>query len=162
MQTKKSFFNLDMLILVIISIGCIYMFCASIPLQGESKIFPQLVSAVTFIFCIYAIGKNVMKAKAEAAASAAAPETDTAAPVAGPKKINHLLLVVIAFLYVALMEPVGFIITTIALFIALPAVLGNRKWKVLIPVAVISTIVFYLIFQKGFYVNLPAGILPFV
>ena len=87
-------------------------------------------------------------------------EEDDALNPAGPKKINHLLLIVVAFLYVALMEPVGFIITTIVLFIALPAILGSRNWKVLIPVAVISTIVFYLIFQKGFYVNLPAGILP--
>lgn len=158
MQTKKSIFNADLLILVLISIACIYMFCASIPLQGESKIFPQLVSAVTFIFCIYAIGKNVWKTKAEIKNSAG--ETKEEPSPAKPKKINHLLLIVIAFLYVALMEPIGFIITTIALFIALPAVLGNRKWKVLIPVAIISTIVFYLIFQKGFFVNLPAGILP--
>ena len=154
MQAKKPFFNADLLILIIISIACIYMFCASIPLQGESKIFPQVVSAVTFVFCIYAIGKNVWSVR-----SKMAEENDALNP-AGPKKINHLLLIVVAFLYVALMEPVGFIITTIVLFIALPAILGSRNWKVLIPVAVISTIVFYLIFQKGFYVNLPAGILP--
>ncbi len=153
-QDSKKFVSVDLIILCLIAAASVYMFCSSISLSVESKLFPQIIAAVTFVFCIYAIGKNILTARAATPAQSQTP--------AVPKRLFHLVLIGIAVLYVLLLQPVGFLICTAALFLAIPLVLGNRNVKVLIPVAVLATVIFYLIFKKCFYVNLPSGILPFI
>lgn len=150
---KKSFFSADLCILALISIASIYMFCASIPLSAEAKIFPQVVSTVTFIFCVYSIGKLFLL---PVSGSKAATGQGKAAPL-----FHHFLLIAVALLYVVLLNPVGFLLCTIALFIAVPMILGNRNLKLIIPMAVISSVLFYVIFKMFFYVNLPSGIVTF-
>ena len=150
MQGKKNLFSADFCILILIAVACVYMFCCATALSGEASLFPQVVSAVTFIVCIYAIGTHVVKAKA-------AVEEHSKEP----KQYYHLILIGVALLYVLLLKPIGFIVCTIALFLLIPMILGNRNLKILIPVAVIASVAFYLVFKKCFYVNLPSGILPF-
>lgn len=63
-QGKKNVFSTDLCILILIAVACVYMFCASIPLASEARLFPQVISGVTFVFTIYAIGKQVIKSQA--------------------------------------------------------------------------------------------------
>ena len=153
MQSKKIF-SVDLCILGIFAAACIYMFCASIPLSVETKLFPQIVSTVTFVFCMYAIaGKFLGKPKE------GGEEKSKAA--GGAKEIKHLLFVGVSLLYVLLLNPLGFLIDSICLFIGLPLILGYKNFKVTVPMAVIATLVLYLVFNKAFYVRLPQGLITF-
>ena len=42
-QGKKNVFSTDLCILILIAVACVYMFCASIPLTSEARLFPQVI-----------------------------------------------------------------------------------------------------------------------
>jgi putative tricarboxylic transport membrane protein len=149
MQSKKVF-TAEFFILVILAAACICMFCLAIPLDIETRMFPQIISVITFLFSMYAIAARLL-------GKAAAGKDKS-----GEKGIKHLLFVGISFVYVLLLTPLGFIIDSIALFVAMPVVLGNKKFKLIIPTAIIATVIFYVVFKKLFFVNLPQGPLTFI
>lgn len=151
MQTKKVL-TVDFCILVILAAVCLYMFFGGMPLDRETKMFPQIISAITFIFCMYAMAARLL----------AKPKAEKKSKEAAKTGIKHLLFTGVSIAYVLLLTPLGFIISSIALFIVLPVILGNKKFKVIIPMAIIATMLFYLIFKQLFFVNLPQGLLTFI
>jgi len=145
----------DIVILLVIMLVSAYMFAASNSFADETKLFPQIVSIAVFICCA---------AKLALTARSFLPRKDGGhAAGEGAKKTlfnqKQLILLAAAVLYVVLLRPIGFLPCTIAVLVALPYMLGYRRWKVLIPFAVIIAIAFYGIFRYGFYVKLPAGVL---
>ena len=157
MSSKKTF-SADLCILIVFSLACIYMFCASIPLSFETRLFPQIISAATFVFCMYLIGKTFFgKADDKNAEKAKDAKNENE-----PKPIRHLFFVGASALYVLLLTPLGFLLDTICMCIGIPVILGNKNFKVIIPVAIVTAVVLYLIFNKLFFVNLPKGLLTFL
>lgn len=159
-ESKKKASIADVVILLAIMLVAAYMFAASNSFAAETKLFPQIVSAFVFLCCV---GKLVLTGLALRAAKAPAGDgMDARAAMGGKQALltkNQLVVLAVAILYVVLLTPVGFLPSTVAVLIALPCLLGYRRWKVLIPFAVIITVAFYVIFRYGFYIKLPAGIL---
>lgn len=147
----------DIVILLVIMLVAAYMFVASNSFADETKLFPQIVSATVFICCaaklglmIWAIGTSKCGGRTEAVTAQEKKTLFT-------KK--QLMVLVVSVIYVAILNFVGFLISTIIVLIVLPYMLGYHRWKVLVPFAVIVTVAFYMIFRYGFYIKLPAGIL---
>ena len=61
--------------------------------------------------------------------------------------------------YMALMPVIGFPVATVAAFVALFALLGEKRWGMTITVAVVGTAVLWVVFAIGLSVNLPRGLL---
>lgn len=66
-----------------------------------------------------------------------------------------LPLVVALLLYVALMEYIGFIISTALFLLTAMWLFGERRVKVLVPVAIVATAVVYVLFTQAFMIVLP-------
>lgn len=64
-------------------------------------------------------------------------------------------IVVALLLYVVLMEYIGFIISTALFLLTSMWLFGEHRVKVLIPVALIATVIVYVLFTQAFMIVLP-------
>jgi len=81
----------------------------------------------------------------------------------GTQNISKIVLVLVSlFVYVLLMETVGFILMTLVLFIYLLGVIEKKKWVFTIFVSVIVTVIAYLVFEVWLQSQLPKGLLAFL
>ncbi len=60
--------------------------------------------------------------------------------------------------YVALLEKVGYILTTVVLFVILLRWVGRQTWPVTVTVAILAAGGSYLLFARWLLVSLPAGL----
>ena len=67
-----------------------------------------------------------------------------------------------AFLYVFLLERVGFIPVTLMLFLFLLGIIERKSWSLTVMVSVAVTVVSYLVFEVWLKSQLPKGILEFL
>ena len=127
-----------------------------------SKFFPRIVVGGLALMGLIIFYRGF---KASRSASAAASGEETA----GPKKLSvgtrcAIETMIAILIYVCLMEPVGFLITTFVYLIAQMLILapGKVTKKTLILFVIISLIAstgIYFLFTRAFYLLLPAGIL---
>jgi putative tricarboxylic transport membrane protein len=81
----------------------------------------------------------------------------------GTQNVKKVVLVMLSlFIYVLLMEPVGFIPVTLLLFIFLLGIIEKKKWYVTAFASVVVTIAAYLIFETWLQSQLPRGIMGFI
>jgi len=66
--------------------------------------------------------------------------------------------VLIMVLYLAALEPLGYLLATPLALAALMVFLGSRRWGLIIVVAIAATAVVYVGFRKGMLILLPGGI----
>ena len=76
------------------------------------------------------------------------------------QKMSKIVFVLLAlFVYVLLMETVGFIPLTLLLFIFLLGIIEKKKWFFTVFVSVMVTVISYLIFQVWLQCMLPRGLM---
>jgi len=81
----------------------------------------------------------------------------------GGQKIGKIILVLISvFLYVLLMEKLGFIVVTFLLFLFLLGIVEKKDWGLTILTSLGVTVAAYLIFETALQSQLPKGILGFL
>ncbi len=66
--------------------------------------------------------------------------------------------IVLAFVYVAILEPVGFVIASVLALFTFFIGFGERRWKMILPIAVLVPIAVSAMFAGFFKVALPPGI----
>ncbi|MBP1155567.1 MULTISPECIES: tripartite tricarboxylate transporter TctB family protein [unclassified Paenibacillus] len=71
-----------------------------------------------------------------------------------------LTVLLMALLYILLLEVVGFIIVNALFLMVCTKYLGYKNWKINISVALIYSLVIYFSFNYLLEIELPAGILP--
>ena len=69
-----------------------------------------------------------------------------------------IYLIIASFAYVFLLDPLGFIIATLLLFLFLLKIAGTRNWVVPILISFLSVALSYLIFDVWLRINFPRGI----
>lgn len=72
---------------------------------------------------------------------------------------NVIFAIVLAAAYVALLETLGFILSSVLTLIAFFIGFGERRWYMVLPIAVAVPVVVLVIFAKFFKVTLPTGFL---
>jgi putative tricarboxylic transport membrane protein len=85
---------------------------------------------------------------------------ETAGPGFGRWKVAKIVPVLISlFLYVFLMEWLGFLIVTLLLFIFLLGVIEKKKWWFALLVSFLVTTLTYIVFEMALQSQLPKGLL---
>ena len=85
-----------------------------------------------------------------------APQQETG----GKTNVVKVALVLLAlFLYILLIEKLGFILVTLLLFLFLLAVIEKKRWSLAVLVSVAVTVAAYLIFEMALQSQLPKGLL---
>ncbi len=81
----------------------------------------------------------------------------------GGQNISKIIFVMLSlFIYVLLMETVGFIPVTLLLFIFLLGIVEKKRWFFTIFMSVVVTVIAYLIFETWLQSQLPRGLLGFL
>ena len=81
----------------------------------------------------------------------------------GTQNVLKIIFVLVSlFLYVLLMETVGFIPVTLLLFIFLLGIIEKKKWYYTAFVSILVTVISYLIFETWLQSQLPKGLLDFL
>ncbi len=83
--------------------------------------------------------------------------SDAAAPAA--EWVRPALLLAALVLYVLLLEPLGYPLTTTGLCVVTLRILGTRRWSVTLGVSLALALVTFFLFTRGLGVELPAGAL---
>ncbi len=173
MKRAKRFLNVENIILFLIGALSAYVFFTAFGFRkAQSKLMPQVISMGTLVCCIIALVLRIVavireekKARAE---KTSVEKEESISETAQPQKkekaaaLKQAGTMIAAVLYVALLEPLGFVLSTLLVLLGLPAALGYRKWYIIIPVAVILSVGLFFLFEKVFYVRLPVGLLTFL
>jgi putative tricarboxylic transport membrane protein len=81
----------------------------------------------------------------------------------GGQNISKIIYVMLSlFIYILLMETVGFILVTLLLFIFLLGIIEKKRWYYTAIVSIAVTVAAYLIFETWLQSQLPKGLLGFL
>jgi putative tricarboxylic transport membrane protein len=81
----------------------------------------------------------------------------------GGQNVLKIFLVLLSlFLYVILMETLGFVLVTVLLFIFLLGIIEKKRWVFTVSVSIVVAAISYLIFQIWLQCLLPQGLLGFL
>ncbi len=69
-----------------------------------------------------------------------------------------IFAIVLAFVYVALLEPLGFILAGVLALFTFFIGFGERRWKLIVPIAVVTPMAISAMFSGFFKVQLPPGL----
>jgi putative tricarboxylic transport membrane protein len=72
-----------------------------------------------------------------------------------------ILVLASLFIYAAVLEKIGFVLSTLLFIGALLMIIERKKWHIVAIIAILSTSAFYIVFQIWLQSNLPKGILGF-
>ncbi len=150
-ENKKKDNTGEFIVLAIIACIALFMLVDSRGLRLLGRLFPQVIAGFTLLMCIVQ-GVLLVKKPAQPK-KGAKPENNLK---------NHFSIVAVGVVYLVLLPLVGFILTTIAMVVAVGTYLGYKRKGVLWALALISTGVFYYVFKTLFYVPLPQGLLTFI
>ena len=141
----------------------LYVAAAALPKSAVMEIgpdfMPKVIAALTFVLALVLTIQSAKGLKSKEIDPASVPKSDY------KRVISSIILVLI---YVFVMRPVGFIITTLV-FLPLQMLIlspddkrGVKNIVVLLVIDVIFTIAVYLLFRYAFMIMLPRGPLTFI
>ncbi len=115
----------------------------------KSAFYPRMISIAIIILGLVIIFSAVKAAKA-------APDKPEQAKA--KKEISYssvALIIIYLFVYYFAFQYIGYTIPTFLMIVAASATLGYRKWKILLPTALLVSIGLYVAFSQVFNVRFP-------
>lgn len=133
--------------------------------------WPEAILVLLIATCVYEIVRIALLPRRDAEVGGVLEEIveesaeqhgDMGAPVA-PENHPFLLLSGMAATlgYVAVVQTLGFFLSTVTYLVTFLIVGGYRRWRVIAAVSLIGTLLLMFIFMKLVYVSLPIGQEPF-
>lgn len=133
--------------------------------------WPKAVLVLTLAACVFEVVRTLFFGNAtaeidgvleEIVEKSAEQHGDSGAPIAAERHPVWLVLGMAATLaYVAVVQKLGFFLSTSVYLAFFLAIGGYRRWGVLAATSVIGALVLMFIFMKLVYVSLPIGEAPF-
>jgi len=80
----------------------------------------------------------------------------------GSERTRVIALAITLVLFVILLKPLGYIISTTGMLILIIKIFGLRKWRYIILLSIITTAISYYIFEKLMAIPFPPGLLTFI
>lgn len=156
-MTLDLIFNIALLIF---SIYCYIYIGATTPASGANELgaafWPQLILALMSILLVASIIKIIKKDKADKAIAL------SGAAVQEFFKSKLFLGMLIVSVMALILETVGFLVTSFLFLAAYCWLLGERRIHIMAIVALVATVILYLIFSVGLQIMLPRGTIGFL
>lgn len=120
-------------------------------MKAKAAFWPRIVAYGIIILGVIILINAVLGLRKEKAA----PAKEKKAAKEKPNYLRVLAIIAVLIIYYFLFTKFSYTIATMLLMISTSAILGYRNWKVLIPTAVILSVVLYLAFSQLFHVHFP-------
>jgi len=123
---------------------------ASGDLISGPRLFPLVITVAWTVLSACYLGQQLLLL-------ARRSETLPAEPFAHVLRVVGVLAVLVAYAFA--LEPVGYLVTTLVLFVAVSALLGSRSWPRDIVIGLGLSVAVYFTFTQLLAVRLPSGVL---
>ncbi|VYU06161.1 hypothetical protein [Peptoniphilus gorbachii] len=144
MYRKKEFASIIFLFVV-----SIFFFLGAKGMEGDSGLFPKILSGLIFVLTCVELGEvltnRIKESKKKEERS--------------PRKLMYII--VLSILYVVLIKPLGFVISTFLFLAASMKLLEVKNKKLAVLVPFITAAIIYVVFKILLKVQIPVGILGF-
>lgn len=117
------------------------------------RVFPLIVSIGTLVFGALLLVGALRGDRAEPGAE---EDTDPDAPVS---LANPAIILGGFLLGTLVLQPLGFVLGTAIMYFSVAYAFGERRYGLMVFVALVVALVTYLLFTRGLDLNLPAGVL---
>jgi putative tricarboxylic transport membrane protein len=117
--------------------------------------YPGLLAAAILLLSLLLLWQT-LRGRAEPAVLQELATAPDQRPAASGRVLLALLLLCA---YTLLLEPLGFLVATPLLLIALMRLTGERRWWLAVPSALLMTVLLYAFFRYGMNLVLPEGLL---
>ncbi|GAA0036805.1 MULTISPECIES: tripartite tricarboxylate transporter TctB family protein [Brevibacterium] len=156
--------------IVIAVIGAVY-FVATFSIRETTDIvtprtFPAIVGVALIVLGLFLAGQSVWKARTQPGGAGGRTDAEGGeasaviieAPPEPPGR-RVVLQFALFFAYLAIVIPVGFLLSTAAFLMALTSIYSPQKWIRNLIYSVLFSVILYFAFVYGLAVYLPVGIL---
>jgi putative tricarboxylic transport membrane protein len=116
----------------------------------DAHVFPMALGCVQILMAVW-LGLKSGRAEGE----------NIPSPWRGLEIRRGMLLLLLCLVYIELMTPLGFVLATFGFLMTAPYLLGWRRWKVSLLVALLMACGIYYLFAVILGVVIPKGIMPF-
>ncbi|MFP3042531.1 tripartite tricarboxylate transporter TctB family protein [Treponema primitia] len=162
---KQKQFLVDRIFLIVLVLFFGIILQQSLGLTRTAGLMPKLVCTSGIILCalVFILGLFKEKALAKKAAgdeSAEKKEKDwkEMTKSGGKKGLPIYITLIVAVVYFILFLILGFAVSSIIIMLVIPSILHYKKYIVVIPVAIISSLAIYFSFTYLFHISLPVGL----
>ena len=128
----------------------------------DARFVPQLWGGLLMLLSVLLLIRSFREYKAFKAAGNSLPKLDLIALVKDNASV--VLTFLSLFVYIALMQPVGFLIMSVLYIFVQTLILspkGKMNWKIALIVAIVAAVIIDFFFARMLHVLLPKGILGF-
>lgn len=156
---------------VITIVGLVY-YIATFSIQETSDIvtprtFPAIVGVALIVLGLFLAGQALYKGRKAAEAGDASDDSTSDGSSSGvvldapedPPSKKVVIQFALFFVYLAILIPVGFLLSTAAFLMALTSIYAPAKWIRNLIFSVLFAVIIYVAFVYGLAVYLPVGIL---
>jgi putative tricarboxylic transport membrane protein len=145
MEKTEIYFGVALMALSTLFFGLTFEFPRQ-TLAMSPRLFPRAISAGLFVLSAVLVLQGWRgRAKGEAGAGGKADVP----------WVRFGLMILVAFLYTRLLERAGYVLTTPLLIAGLMVLFDERRWRWILPVSILTTVVLYVLFRMVFKVPLP-------
>ena len=128
----------------------------------DARFIPRMWGGLLMLLSVLLILRSIREYKACIATGTALPKSSLVSLVKNNASV--ILTFLALFVYIALMESVGFLIMSAAYIFVQTLILspkGKTNWKLSIIIAIVAAVIIDLVFARFLNVLLPKGILGF-
>nr|WP_300005559.1 tripartite tricarboxylate transporter TctB family protein [Tissierella sp.] len=161
MKKNNSALNKNLIEGIVLTLLSSFLISESLKLRGAEALelspalFPLIITLALMVFSIVLTirsvgGVNSYKENSDTRESSMEEDSTEASD------IKPVILVILAsFIYLIILSRLHFIISSVLYLLALLLILGERRWKVFLPIAIITPVSIFFIFTNLLDVLLP-------
>ena len=144
MYKKKEFASIIFLFIV-----SIFFFLGAKGMEGDSGLFPRILSGIIFVLTCIELGVVLTNRTKESKKK--------------EERSSRKLLYIIGLsvLYVLLIKPLGFVVSTFLFLAGSMALLEVKDKRLAVLVPILTVVIIYVVFKILLKVQIPVGILGF-
>ena len=144
MYRKKEFASIIFLFAV-----SIFFFLGAKGMEGDSGLFPKILSGLIFVLTFVELGVVLTNRTKESKKKE-------------ERSLRKLLfIIVLSILYVVLIKPLGFVVSTFLFLTGSMILLEVKNKKIAVLVPIITVVLIYFVFKILLKVQIPVGFLGF-
>jgi hypothetical protein len=154
---KFTFFDIDLLLLGLPVCFAILFLIDSRSYNPTAALFPRLVATITLGLLFGALIQHYVRLYRQARQIPEMEEAGTESERSGGIKWYLNLAIILA--YFLLIYVVGFIWASLLYLLATPIIMGYRKFKIVVVIALFWVIIFIYVFYELLQARIPKGLL---
>jgi hypothetical protein len=155
MKWKTLILDPDVILMTVLGVFAGAFLLETRTYNPTAALFPRLVSIISLIFIIWTIGQRYLALRREAKSS---PVGEEEAGTEGKGALEWYWSLATMVAYFVLIYLLGFTLVTLLYLVALPLLLGYRRYKIVLITGVLWTVAFITVFTHVLHARIPEGI----